>query len=89
MIDVQSLFESEHEPSYPIYRSIEEIGIALHGLSNIFGSDFEEDPEIVTRMFFRLLVNFGGTAVDFDWIRGLGFCALEDWQYFEAAEAFA
>lgn len=89
MIDIETMFESEHEPSYTISRAMEETGIILHGLFLNVGFGFEVDPEELTRIFFQQLVKVGGTAADFDWIRGLGFCALEDWQYFEAAEALS
>lgn len=38
-----------------------------------------------TKVFFVYLEKRGGTAIDFDWIRGHGYCELEDWVIFQDA----
>lgn len=47
--------------------------------------DFTPSPELRTKVFFVYLEKRGGTAIDFDWIRGHGYCELEDWVTFQDA----
>ena len=84
MLDIESMFGSEHDLSNPIVKAISDLGVLAYMTESASGKQLSEDAE--TSAFFAFLVRAGGTAVDFDWIRGHNFCALEDWHFFEEAE---
>jgi hypothetical protein len=47
--------------------------------------DWVPGKKLQTKVFFVYLEKRGGTAIDFDWIRGHGYCELEDWEVFQDA----
>ena len=85
MIDIQGLQLSrqmEHMTE-PVKQALASY-LMFEKIATVFG-DWKPGSVLQTKVFFVYLEKRGGTAIDFDWIRGHGYCELDDWVIFQDA----